>query len=195
VKVGTEVMPGIVLDSVFARHVLLRRQGVVEKIEFEERAPPAGAGGIVPVARALPSPGRALGARTVPGVQPAPAAQPLPAPAEQFRLTPRALNPNTTGISRSELNQSLQDPKQLANLGRVDASPGGGIGIQEVPPGSLLEKLGLQQGDVVRSLNGVPVNSQADLMRLYQQLGQVGQVRVDGMRAGGALQLNYNIGQ
>ncbi|MDQ3260338.1 MAG: hypothetical protein M3Q00_06050 [Pseudomonadota bacterium] len=174
VKAGTEILPGAVLETVFARHVLVRRNGAVEKIEFEGDT-------------GADSPGVAIArAQTAPR---------LPAPPSQFRLNVQSVNQNTTALSRGELQSALQDPRQLTNIGRVQDSPGGGVAVQEAPQGSLLQMLGMQEGDVIRSLNGVPVNSQADLMRLYQHFGQVGQVKVDGLRAGTPLQLNYNIRQ
>lgn len=174
VKVGTEILPGAKLESVFPRHVLVIRNGAVEKIEFESDARAA-------------TPGMAM---AVPQLAPR-----LPALASQFRLNVQSVNQNTTALSRGELQSALQDPRQLTNVGRVQDNPGGGVSVQEAPPGSLLQKLGMLDGDVIRSLNGVPVNSQADLMRLYQHFGQVGQVKVDGLRAGTPLQLNYNIRQ
>jgi general secretion pathway protein C len=174
VKIGADIVPGAKLESVFPRHVLIRRNGAVEKLEFENDAR-AGA------------PGMAMAAPvTVPR---------LPAPPSQFKLNVQSVNQNTTALSRGELQSALQDPRQLTNIGRVQDNPGGGVSVQEAPPGSLLQKLGMLDGDVIRSLNGVPVNSQADLMRLYQHFGQVGQVKVDGLRAGTPLQLNYNIRQ
>ena len=174
VKVGTEIVPGAILETVFPRHILLRRNGAIEKLEFEGDAR-AG------------SPGVAMAAPQM--------APRLPAPPSQFRLNVQSVNQNTTALSRGELQSALQDPRQLTNIGRVQDNPGGGVSVQEAPPGSLLQKLGMLDGDVIRSLNGVPVNSQADLMRLYQHFGQVGQVKVDGLRAGTPLQLNYNIRQ
>ncbi len=171
VRAGSEIVPGALLEGVFARHVLVRRNGAVEKIEFEGNAGPNMAQGIPQMAARLPS------------------------PASQFKLNVQSINQNTSALSRGELQAALQDPRQLGNIGRVDANPGGGVAVQQAPPGSLLEKLGMQDGDVIRSLNGVPVNSQADLMRLYQQFGQVGQVRIDGLRAGTPLQRDYNIRQ
>ncbi len=174
VKVGTEIVPGATLETVFPRHIFLRRNGVIEKLEFEGDAQTG-------------SPGMAMAAPRM--------ASRLPAPPSQFRLNVQSVNQNTTALSRGELQSALQDPRQLTNIGRVQDNPGGGVSVQEAPPGSLLQKLGMLDGDVIRSLNGVPVNSQADLMRLYQHFGQVGQVKVDGLRAGTPLQLNYNIRQ
>lgn len=174
VKVGTEIMPGATLDSVFPRHVLVRRNGAIEKLEFDNDTRTGSPGVAMAGPQLMPRPGAAQ---------------------SQFRLNVESVNQNTTALSRGELQSSLQDPRQLTNIGRVQDNPGGGVSVQEAAAGSLLQKLGLQDGDVIRSLNGVPVNSQADLMRLYQHFGQVGQVKVDGLRAGTPLQLNYNIRQ
>ncbi len=174
VRVGTEIVPGALLDSVHPRHILVRRNGAIEKLEFDDATASA-----APMAQISPQ----MGAR------------PLPAPPSQFRLNVQSVNQNTSALSRAELQSALQDPRQLTNVGRVQDNPGGGVAVQEAGQGSLLQKLGLLDGDVIRSLNGVPVNSQADLMRLYQHFGQVGQVKVEGLRAGTPLQLNYNIRQ
>jgi general secretion pathway protein C len=176
VRVGTEIIPGAMLDGVFARHVLIKRNGAIEKLEFENAGGPG-------------APGMAM------AQNPTQAMPRMPTPPSQFRLNVQSLNQNTSALSRGELQSALQDPRQLTNVGRVQDNPGGGVAVQEAAPGSLLQKLGLLDGDVIRSLNGVPVNSQADLMRLYQHFGQVGQVKVEGLRAGTPLQLNYNIRQ
>jgi general secretion pathway protein C len=181
IKVGTELAPGVMLESVFARHILLRRAGSVEKLEFEDKGGGAPTVGMAPPARPVPQQGQGQG-------QP-----PLPSPASQFKLNVQPLSQNASAFSRAELNAALQDPRQLSNMGRVGRAATGGVAVENAPAGSLMEKLGLQQGDVVKALNGIPVNSEADLMRLYQHFGQAGSVRVDGDRGGQPLQLNYTI--
>ena len=89
----------------------------------------------------------------------------------------------------------MQDPKQLANVGRLGINPGGGLMVEEAPSGSLTEKLGLRLGDVLLRINGQPVSNHGDLQRLYQQLAQLGQVRLDIMRGGAPSQLRYTIEQ
>ena len=111
-----------------------------------------------------------------------------------FRLNVQSASPGNFSFSRNELNQALQDPKQLANLGKFVVRPGEkGLVVEDVPHGSLAEKLGLQQNDVVLQLNGQPVAGNEDIGRFYQQLNQTGQVRLIGMRGGKALTLNYSI--
>lgn len=111
-----------------------------------------------------------------------------------FRLNVQSRVPGSYSFSRNELNQALQDPKQLANLGKFVTRAGWkGLIVEDVPRGSLAEKLGLQQNDVVTQLNGQPVASNEDIGRFYQQLNQTGQVRLIGLRGGKALMLNYSI--
>jgi general secretion pathway protein C len=163
-KAGDEIMSGVVLDGVYPGHILIKRGGVIERVNLEERA-----GG------------------------------PVAAPRTQFKPIPppaaAAPAPNSFNLSRSEIQKSLQDPKQLANLGRVNANPGGGVLVEEVPTGSMAQQLGLQPGDVIRSINGNAVNAPTDLGRLYQRVGESGQVRVEGTRAGKPLNLTYNMHQ
>jgi S1-C subfamily serine protease len=49
-----------------------------------------------------------------------------------------------------------------------------GLLIQNVPPGSVLERIGLQPGDVVQSVNGEAVASEADVARVLQSRGAQG---------------------
>jgi general secretion pathway protein C len=160
-KTGDEIVSGVLLDGVYPGHILIKRSGVIERVNLEER--PGGMGTAVP--------------RT------------------QSRLTTPSPSPGNFNLSRNELQKSLQDPKQLANLGRVNVNPGGGVLVEEVPAGSLAEHLGLQAGDVIRNVNGTAINSPTDLGRFYQQMGQSGQVRVEGTRSGRSLNLTYNMQQ
>jgi S1-C subfamily serine protease len=54
--------------------------------------------------------------------------------------------------------------------------------IQSVPPGSILASLGLQPGDVVRSVNGESVTSEADIARILQQRGMQGSFSAEVQR-------------
>lgn len=111
-----------------------------------------------------------------------------------FRLNVQSRSPGNFRFSRNELSQALQDPKQLANLGKFVTRAGWkGLIVDEAPRGSLAEKLGLQKNDVVTQLNGQPVASNEDIGRFYQQLNQTGQVKLIGLRGGKAMALNYSI--
>jgi general secretion pathway protein C len=166
VKVGGEVMPGVMLDSVKPAYIVVKRDGQLERINLEEK-------------------GQVLTT----------ASRPIGQAASQFKLNVPSNAPNTFTFSRGELTQSLQDPKQLTNLGRLAPAPGGGMALEEVPPGSLAERLGLIQGDVVRSVNGQSVNTMADLSKLYGQFATASQITLDGTRGGRPINLSYTVQQ
>lgn len=167
VKSGTEIVAGAILESVKPTYILVKRNGALERINLDEK------GQVLNTASA-----RTLGQQ-----------------ASQFKLKVPSGTPNNFTFSRGELTQSLQDPKQLTNLGKLSPATGGGMLLEDVPPGSLAERLGLTQGDVVRQVNGQAVNTMADLSKLYAQFATTAQITLDGSRGGKPLNLSYTVQQ
>jgi general secretion pathway protein C len=95
-------------------------------------------------------------------------------------------------VDRRQLQQQLGRPEFLGQAVIVP-SPGGGFLVREMQPGSLYEKLGLRPGDVIRTVNGQPVSSMDDVMRLYQQFGSAERVQVDVQRGGRSESLYYDM--
>lgn len=156
--VGDTVLPGVTLQQVRPDHVVLRRSGVTERLDLEQKAPRLGA--------------------QVGTVQ---------------------LNISSDGagkysLAKNELSKLLSDPRQLANTGKVRAVPGQGVTVEETGAGSLIDKLGLQKGDVIRSVNNRPVEQAADLLQGYrEQLNQGGVIKVQGTRSGQSFEYNYTL--
>lgn len=95
---------------------------------------------------------------------------------------------NRFDISRQEMDKVLSDPGQLAQAGRFKSVPKQGVRIEEAAPGSLMSKLGLQDGDIIRQVNGKPVEQSAELLQDYRHEGHV---RVEGTRNGQTFEYNY----
>lgn len=163
VRIGEEIEKGVTLAAVEADYIEISRGGARERIELDRRIV-AQRGGVG-------------GAANIRG----------------FRLNVAKTGPNNYSLSRSELNNTLQDPNQLAYTGRIGTGSGGGVRIDSAPTGSLPHKLGLMEGDVIRSLNGQPVNSAGDLARLYGQFGTLSSLRADVMRGGQMVVMNLQI--
>lgn len=197
IKAGGEVKSGVVLAEIHPQHVVLNRDGTMELLELEGKA-----GGAplksnrlaLPSRQTAPKPAARV-APEIPSVIAPGAPQAEGAPADAFNLTVKPAGANQYSFSRNELNKALQDPKQLQNLGGVEVNPTGGVTISNVPDGSLTQKLGLQQGDVLNRINGQAVSSNNDLARLYQQFGQVSQITVEGTRNGKPINLSYTVQQ
>jgi general secretion pathway protein C len=121
-----------------------------------------------------------------------------PNPAQSGRIVGFKLNvarsgANIYGVSRKELDDALRDPNQLNYLGQIGVPPGGGVRMEQAPPGSLAQKLGLQPGDVIKKVNGQTVASPGDLARLYTQFATLSSVQAEVQRGSSTVQLSYSI--
>jgi general secretion pathway protein C len=164
VYIGGEIEPGLKLAEVHPDHVVVARAGVNGRIDLE-----APRGGAV-TARGM-APGRPAG----------------------FKLNVARTGSNNYSLSRKELDDALRDPGQLNFLGAIGTPPRGGVRMEQAPPGSLAQKLGLQPGDVIKSVNGQAVASAGDLARLYTQFNTLSSIQAEIQRGQSTLQLSYAI--
>ncbi len=174
---GDVVAPGMMLQDIRRDGVTLDLNGQVVEV------PLVAPGGAVPPAAAPTTAGQAAG----PGILPAATAVP------PFKLEVQSLGPNHFGISKGELNRALQDPRLAGSMGKVTANPGTGLALEDVPAGSLSDRLGLKPGDVLRSANGQALTTLGDLPRLYQEFGTSTAVRLEIIRAGQPTTLQYSV--
>ncbi len=64
-----------------------------------------------------------------------------------------------------------------------------GLGVGSAPQGSLLQRLGLHPGDVVKSINGQPIGASTDVTRLYQSIVNGESVSAEVVRGGQTVQV------
>ena len=164
VYIDAEVEPGLKLVEVHPDHVIVARAGARSRIDLE--APRSTA-----VAGRGAMPGKAAG----------------------FKLNVARTGTNNYSLSRKELDDALRDPGQLNHLGQIGVPPKGGVRMEQVPPGSLAQKLGLQPGDVIKKVNGQTVASAGDLARLYTQFNTLSLIQAEIQRGQSTLQLSYQI--
>jgi general secretion pathway protein C len=72
--------------------------------------------------------------------------------------------------------------------GKID-----GFRILDVVDGSLFTKLGIKNGDIIKSVDGDPVDSPAKAMDLYNSLRNKQQVQISMDRNGSPTTMTYNI--
>lgn len=169
--VGEEITAGVVLHEVYADRALIRRGATTESLMLKETGPALPSGSVV-----TPPPRTNNARRTATAVD-------VQRSGNQF------------SVEREQLNKQLQRPEFLSQALMVPNASGGFL-VREIQPGSLYEKLGLKVGDVISSVNGQPVNTIEDVLRLYQQLGGNdgnNQVSLDIRRAGKNESLTYNL--
>jgi general secretion pathway protein C len=95
-------------------------------------------------------------------------------------------------ISRAAVDEVLADPDQLAALARATPVTGG-FRLDAIRAGSLLDRLGLRDGDIIRGVEGMDVSTPAAALEVYQQLRSANRLTIDLARGGSAMQISIAI--
>ena len=93
--------------------------------------------------------------------------------------------------------------EQFGNFGNLSAQARGmpylvqgqprGFRLTTIVPGSLLQKIGLQAGDVIQKVNGLTINSPGESLQAFQQLQNESTVRLEILRRNRATTLSYEL--
>ncbi len=104
---------------------------------------------------------------------------------------------NEYRISRDELDHALSNLDQLATKARmVPHFKGGktvGFRIYAIKPGSLFSKIGLKNGDIIRRINGMELNSAEKALEIYTKLKDSEHISIDITRRGKPTTIEYFI--
>lgn len=100
-------------------------------------------------------------------------------------------------VDQREVASNLENMSQLLTQARalpyIEQGKTVGFRISEIVPGSLYEKIGLQNGDVVQRINSQDVDDPGKFFQLYQGLKEERNISIDLMRGGQRQSLNYEI--
>ena len=167
-SVGQAVTGNAVLQAVYPDRVVIQRNGALESLMLEgaEKSP------------------------TEQWVPPAAASRPPAAAANIVRET----GVNRYMVEREQLAAQMRTPDFLRQATMIPSKSGGFL-MQQIQAGSLYEKLGLRAGDVIKVVNGLPVNSAEDAVRLYQQMSSIDAVQMEITRDGKSEHLYYQFAQ
>ena len=101
----------------------------------------------------------------------------------------------TTVISRSEIDQGLQDMGSLLRQAQVRPYFEGGVPegfiISNIRPGSLYQKLGAVDGDIIQEVNGRKIRTADDVMGLLNTIKSGSNMSMTIKRRGNQETLNY----
>jgi general secretion pathway protein C len=107
------------------------------------------------------------------------------------------LSKNTWVVDQREVAASTNNISQLLTQARalpyLENGKTVGFRISEIVPGSLYEKIGLQNGDVIEKINSQDVDDPAKFFQMYQGLQEAQSITLDLMRNGQRQTLNYEI--
>lgn len=201
---------GAVLEQVLGDHVLLRRNGALEKLALPKlgqnqggSGAPTGGGADMPTdmpatdfsqapAEMMPPPEMFTPAE---GAVPPPQNEPLPEqPPQQPAVEPSAAGgaTNLGDFRQAVLNNNMRlmevaSPQPYERDGKF-------LGFQ-LSPGSnvaMFNQLGLQAGDIVTAVNGTALENPAIAMRLLQEAANASQVNLNITRNGQEVSLPLN---
>jgi len=119
------------------------------------------------------------------------------APAQAQAPPPTEPKAKQVTIQRAEIDASMQDlPKLMSQVNLAphfkDGQPAG-IAIHRINPGSIFQKLGLNNGDILVGVERNPIKSPEDLINLYDKLKNAESVTVQVERGGAMVDLEYEI--
>jgi general secretion pathway protein C len=109
----------------------------------------------------------------------------------------RKLSEHKFAVDQRELAAATENMSQLLTQARalpyVEQGKTVGFRISEIVPGSLYEKIGLQNGDVIQKINSQDVDDPGKFFQLYQGLKEEKNISIDVMRGGQRQTFTYDI--
>lgn len=109
----------------------------------------------------------------------------------------KSVGRNKFEVERSAIETQIESKKDLARQGRVVPNYKNGkregLKLVGISPNSVYSKLGIQSGDVIRSVNGKEINTSQQAMELFERMRDSSDVSVEIERRGQKRELNYNI--
>ncbi len=109
----------------------------------------------------------------------------------------RKLSDGKFMVDQKEVLASTENMNQILTQARAlpyqEQGKTVGFRISEIVPGSIYEKIGLQNGDVIQRVNSQDVDDPAKFFQLYQGLRNERSISIDLIRSGQRQTLNYEI--
>jgi general secretion pathway protein C len=100
-------------------------------------------------------------------------------------------------IDKSVIDYYRKNFKEIGrNIGIAESRKGGaldGFKVTFVRRGSDFEKLGLQRNDVIKAVNGEPVNSYKAAMDIYRKVGTMDNMTLTINRGNEEMELEYEV--
>jgi len=109
----------------------------------------------------------------------------------------RKLSDGKYMVDQREVASSTENLNQILTQARalpfIEQGKTVGFRISEIVPGSIYEKIGLVNGDVIQRVNAQDVDDPGKFFQLYQGLKDEKQVSIDLLRNGQRQTVNYDI--
>jgi type II secretion system protein C len=130
---------------------------------------------------------------------PRPAGKLLPPPSPVHSKGPevKKLSANRFLVNREDVTAAVGNINQFMTQARLrphfEMGKPSGYSVSEIVPGSLMEKLGLKNNDIIKKVNGLLVTRPEEVMQAYAQLQRDSNIEVEVERGGRTEVLRYEI--
>jgi general secretion pathway protein C len=109
----------------------------------------------------------------------------------------RQLDDGHYSVKKAEIDRALTNLSELATQARIVPSFKNGVAngfkLFSIVPDSLYSKIGIQNGDVIRRINGYEMNSPDKALEVYQKLRDANRIEVELERRGDTIRKQYAI--
>lgn len=103
-----------------------------------------------------------------------------------------ALSKRRITMSRSQIEAATGNLSQLLNEAKIEPAPDGLL-VSNVKPNSLFRRMGLRNGDVIVGVDGKPIGSVDDALKLYENLKTSDTASVEIKRRNRSQVIEYRI--
>jgi general secretion pathway protein C len=103
-------------------------------------------------------------------------------------------------VDRDDLEDMVRNPSSLFSQARIlpkyEEGEMVGLQINAIKPGSLFEDIGIESGDVITQVNGIPINNPQESAKILEEFSGDGPLVVDVEHTDGTNDtLNFSIGE
>jgi general secretion pathway protein C len=121
----------------------------------------------------------------------------LPPPAVEAGAQLPSPAADSVALNRSDINAGFQDMGSMLRQAQIrpyfNAGAPDGFMISSIRSGSLYQKMGIANGDIIQGINGNSIRTADDMVKLYNTMKSGSNVALSIKRRGKAETLNYQI--
>ena len=105
--------------------------------------------------------------------------------------------PRQLTLKSDQIESALENVDQLMEQARIrphiEEGRPAGISITGIKPNTVFRKMRLRNGDIITGVNGAPVESVEDAMKIFGNLSSASEIQLEIKRRGRTRTLNYKI--
>jgi len=109
----------------------------------------------------------------------------------------KQLTDNDYEIPRAEIDKTLANLNDVAMQARIVPAFKDGVAqgfkLFSIRPDSIYSKIGIQNGDVIKRINGFDLNSPEKALEIYSKLKESSRIDIEVERNGAAVRKTYNV--